>query len=765
MLNCICKNIFNLGGKMKKGGVLILGLIILMIFYINPAIIQAEPEIPPVIINELAWAGSSSSSQDEWIELFNTTDEDIDLTGWQIIKDTSGDGSNETLVLEIEENLEDLQANILVASGYFLIANNDHEHDFGDDKLSVLNVEPNYIASSITLSNSNLSIKLYDGQWDNGREIVDTAGDGGIPLAGSNSAKTSMERNEIYNLGNLADSWHEATIATNLDDGVFDKATPQTQNSFPLLEPPTVISVAPNTAEIGTIFEIEEIEGENFVTEGVTQIQLQKDAIIISATEVHVASKTIVDQARFNLSGAQAGEWDLIVINPDTQEGTLPNAILLTEPEEEIIYSNNIIISELYPKPDTSSNDEFIELYNTGTSSINLKGWKLDDKSPGGSAEHVINQDLIIQPNEYLSFDKPTTHISLNDTGDYARLIQPDDTVLDETPNYETAKKGYSYSLIDNQWQWSLRVTKNQPNILELPEEEEEPEIENIEIELDFDDVSSTSVLLVWEIDPVDIISNVAIYQSEEEEKLGQLLITVASDDKEYLINDLSPATTYFFTLVGNYTGESIKSNQIELTTTTEIINNIGFPGQIIITEILPNPAIGEDEFIELYNPTEESVDIAGWRLVDASSKSYVINSLDLPPINISIMQIGSVIIPSKQYVLLEQEITGIHLNNSGGEELYLLDTDDNVIDFVSYDGSAKREYVYALAPNNNWFWSDETTPGEENDISFAGMNGNSTEYLTDSGISDLPSILLISLILSGIIFLWVKKHEYLYNN
>lgn len=747
---------------MKKGGVFILGLVILMFLYINPIIIQAEPELPPIIINELAWAGSSSSSQDEWIELFNTTTEDIDLTGWQITKDTSGDGSNETLMLEIEENLEDLSANILLAGGYFLIANNGQEYDFGDGKLSVLDIEPNYIDSSITLSNSNLSIKLYDGQWDDGREVVDRAGDGGKP-PGDASAKTSMERNDTYGMGDLADSWHEATIAINLDDGVFDKATPQAQNSSPLLKSPVIISVIPSTAEIDTVFEIEEIIGENFVTEGNTQLQLQKDTVIISATEVHVASEGIIDQARFDLSGAQAGEWDLVVINPDTQEGILPNAILLTEPEEEVIYSNNIIISELYPKPDTSSNNEFIELHNIGTSSVNLKGWKLDDKSPGGSAEYVINQDLIIQPNEYLSFDKPTTHISLNDTGDYARLIQPDDTVLNETPNYGAAKKGYSYSFIDNQWQWSLRVTKNQSNILELPEEE--PEIEDIGMVLDFDDVSSTSVLLVWEIDPIDTINNVAIYQSEAEEKLGQLLTTIAADDKEYLVDDLNPDTTYFFTLVENYTGESIESNQIEITTLTEIVNNVGFPKQIIITEILPNPAIGEDEFIELYNPTEESVDIAGWRLVDASSKSYVINSLDLPPINISIMQIGSVVIPPKQYVLLEQDITGIHLNNSGGEELYLLDTEDNVIDFVSYDSSAKREYVYALAPNNNWFWSDEATPGEENDISFAGMNGDSTEYLTDSGISDLSFITLISLILSGIIFLWMKRYEYLYNN
>ena len=37
----------------------------------------------PIVINEVAWAGTSSNhSQDEWIELYNNTDSDIDLTGW-----------------------------------------------------------------------------------------------------------------------------------------------------------------------------------------------------------------------------------------------------------------------------------------------------------------------------------------------------------------------------------------------------------------------------------------------------------------------------------------------------------------------------------------------------------------------------------------------------------------------------------------------------------------------------------------------------------
>ena len=37
-----------------------------------------------VLINEVAWAGTGASASDEWIELMNTTEEDVDLNGWTL---------------------------------------------------------------------------------------------------------------------------------------------------------------------------------------------------------------------------------------------------------------------------------------------------------------------------------------------------------------------------------------------------------------------------------------------------------------------------------------------------------------------------------------------------------------------------------------------------------------------------------------------------------------------------------------------------------
>ena len=37
-----------------------------------------------VVINEIAWMGSAASASDEWIELKNTTNESINLSGWTL---------------------------------------------------------------------------------------------------------------------------------------------------------------------------------------------------------------------------------------------------------------------------------------------------------------------------------------------------------------------------------------------------------------------------------------------------------------------------------------------------------------------------------------------------------------------------------------------------------------------------------------------------------------------------------------------------------
>jgi len=171
---------------------------------------NAQSQEFTIIINEVAWAGSSYSASDEFIELKNVTGESFNLNGWYLTKLSNGE---EKLMLEIQGNFE------IGAEDFFVISNFDKDN-------SVLNIEPDLVDSDVSLSNSSLQIKLYNSQ----DELVDVAGGGEAPFSGDNQWKTSMIRNEIIELGNVPDSWAESLISQNLDESIPDYATPGAEN-------------------------------------------------------------------------------------------------------------------------------------------------------------------------------------------------------------------------------------------------------------------------------------------------------------------------------------------------------------------------------------------------------------------------------------------------------------------------------------------------------------------------------------------------------
>lgn len=190
-------------------------LVFCILFLIIPKIQAAQPG--DIVISELMWMGSSLSSKDEWIELRNMTDQEIDISGWQITKKSSG---QEKLMLEIPAG------KMIKANGYFLISHFSVEN-------SKLNITPDLVDENVSLVNSDLQVRLYDGDFqDIATELIDEADDGeGTPLAGDNTKKYSSERNEEPDDEMLASSWHTSRESVNFDPGATEQGTPKAKNS------------------------------------------------------------------------------------------------------------------------------------------------------------------------------------------------------------------------------------------------------------------------------------------------------------------------------------------------------------------------------------------------------------------------------------------------------------------------------------------------------------------------------------------------------
>lgn len=168
-------------------------------------------DLRDVIFSELMWMGDFEGTSHEWIELYNTTDQPVDIEGWQITRLNNG---------VAEELMLTIPSGIIPAKGYFLIANN----PAGKTNMAV---EPDFVDRSVSLLNNRLQIKLYDGQWDDGK-LIDIADDGvGEPASGDNESKRSMVRVMPPKDGTLADSWRTAELQQGWDEKAKEYGTPR----------------------------------------------------------------------------------------------------------------------------------------------------------------------------------------------------------------------------------------------------------------------------------------------------------------------------------------------------------------------------------------------------------------------------------------------------------------------------------------------------------------------------------------------------------
>lgn len=177
-----------------------------------------ESQAPAVVINEVAWMGTKASPSDEWIELFNNTDQDIDITGWSLMAE---DGSPDIV----------FPTSSIPASGFYLLERTD------DNTIS--NILADWFGSfgSGGLKNDGEELELKDRE----RNLVDKVGcqkdeSGECQgwFAGDNSTKQTMERINSELLGSDSGNWANNNLiirnGRDAEDGRLN-ATPKAENS------------------------------------------------------------------------------------------------------------------------------------------------------------------------------------------------------------------------------------------------------------------------------------------------------------------------------------------------------------------------------------------------------------------------------------------------------------------------------------------------------------------------------------------------------
>jgi DNA/RNA endonuclease YhcR with UshA esterase domain len=199
-----------------------------------------------------------------------------------------------------------------------------------------------------------------------------------------------------------------------------------------------------------------------------------------------------------------------INLSADFEERVLPT------PGREFlrpVYSNKILISEIYAEPLEGADFESVELYNSGADPVDLSNWQIDDFALGNA--YPIPQGTVINPSQYLAF--PTAgKISLNDAGDTIKLIDPNNDVKSEVL-YTNALRGQSYSLFGEGYFWTPTVTPNSANILPSPNEEAKDSEAVVNIKQARTNENGENVILSGTVTaPPGILSSLYFYIQDE---------------------------------------------------------------------------------------------------------------------------------------------------------------------------------------------------------------------------------------------------------
>ncbi len=165
-----------------------------------------------IVINEIAWMGTTVSTNDEWIELYNNTGNPINLDGWRLI---SQDGTPKI-------NL----SGTIPAKGFYLLERT--------DDATVPNIPADQIYTG-ALGNTGENLKLYDSS----NNVIDGADCSSGWFAGLRKPEyKTMERINPLISGSDSSNWQ-----TSKDRG----GTPKAQNSTG-----TVAKIEPTPTEEAT---------------------------------------------------------------------------------------------------------------------------------------------------------------------------------------------------------------------------------------------------------------------------------------------------------------------------------------------------------------------------------------------------------------------------------------------------------------------------------------------------------------------------------
>jgi len=471
--------------KRRRALTLLASLFVAQLQIVMVPLMALSQETPPVIIQEVAWAGSSLSNADEWIELANLSDATTTIGGWSL----HGAGSNDRII-----SLPDDAA--IPPFGTYVVANYAEDHE-----KSSLAGPVQLATSTIGISNSALALELRDA---NGL-AVDRAGDGTAPFAGSSAEQASMIRTDRWN-GDRAESWTSATSSIGFKPDLPDQGTPgfcdlcvvpdEPEADDPVIEEPVEPEEGTATSTDSVINERMSTSTEETVGAIDAGTSTSTDPEIISDDPTSTStddgngdSDDSTSEDADVADGSQTEETTDEIASEETETNDQTNVAEQSPSNDPVAQSPEIPIAQSANPPLTYrlneavsnplSGPEWVEIYveDAGAAETDRE-LELHDASgkiatiPEGTAFVVPNYLLVV-----LSSAK------LNNGGDELSLRETNGIVIDQTEIPQTYKgEAWAKDPQDSAWKIAETLTPGARNVFPTIEIEPAPASEETEM-------------------------------------------------------------------------------------------------------------------------------------------------------------------------------------------------------------------------------------------------------------------------------------------
>lgn len=418
------------------------------------------------------------------------------------------------------------------------------------------------------------------------------------------------------------------------------------------------------------------------------------------------------------------GDGTVVTTTLDQVENTPTDTTTTTDqlkPPDTTADWANLRLNEIYPHP--SEGQEWAEIFNTGSSTIDLAGGSICD-GRANNCTIVFTSGTIPGESWKVFFLNSSL---LNNTGDSVILKNPNGQEIDKTTYTEENAPGANQSLArlkDGSGEFFITLTPTPGYANNIVGETVAPN------NVGSGGGGSGVIYDTVKSNPVTTLKNTAAKTITKKEEItfiwrlttppfaeaGTSTTFVAQGtadprggkiDFKWDFGDgtsaVGQAATHTYIASGTWAGRVYATSSAGTVGYANFSVNVYKPGeapQIFLNEILPNPNGAETgEFIELYNGGQTEQDISGWILMAGSAK-YIIPT--------------SSTIPRGDYRVFYKTATKLTQANQG-QLVALLTPNNNLVDKILVPKLAEGQSYNRV--NNTWAASVSTTPGGGNII------------------------------------------------